>query len=57
MSAVAKKTGWGDVRWTGHYYHGFNGRRNAKGNLVLFGEVVAHEQYKSAAQVIAESLV
>jgi hypothetical protein len=94
MSTTAKLDRWGSVRWTSHFYDGYNGKRNARGNLylmayeivgiednsryrdtvdgivvtngtcdgkgwdvVLFGEVVAHEQYKRDAQRTAEDVL
>ena len=94
MSTQAKRTGYGDVRWTSYFYNGFNGPRNAKGNLylmtyeivgvgdskhnrevvdgiqvtngtcngdgwdvILFGDVIAHEHLKSDAQRVAAELV
>jgi hypothetical protein len=35
MSSTPKRTGYGDVKWTGHFWNGFNGPRNARGNLYL----------------------
>lgn len=35
MSTTAKRDRWGQVRWTGHYWNGFNGPRNAQGHLYL----------------------
>lgn len=94
MSATAKTGRYGNVRWTGHFYRGFSGPRNAKGHLylmeyqvvgaqdsryfrdtvdglsvtngtcngqgwdvVLFGEVVAHEHHKTDAQRVAVDLL
>jgi hypothetical protein len=93
MSTTAKRGQWGDIRWTGHFWKGFQGPRDAKGNLylmtyeivgaqdskhyrdtvdgievtngtcngkgwdvVLFGEVVAHEDHKTDAQRAAADL-
>lgn len=47
MSTTAKRTGYGDVRWTGHFWNGFNGPRNAKGNLYLMEyQIVGAEDCK-----------
>jgi hypothetical protein len=94
MSATAKIGRYGEIRWTGHFWNGFSGPRDKRGNLhlmayeivgaednsyfrdvvdgimvtngtcddkgwdvVLFGEVVGHEDHKVDAQRVAAELL
>jgi hypothetical protein len=53
MSATPKLNGYGDVRWTSHFYNGFNGPRNAKGNLYLMTyEIVGAQDSKHYRDVV-----
>jgi hypothetical protein len=44
MSAAPKLDRYGEIRWTGHFWNGCEGPRNAKGNLYLMSyEIVGAE--------------